>query len=211
MRSLRGFTLIELLIVIAIILILIAIALPNFLEAQLRAKVTRAMGEMRSLAIAVESYATDRTNRNNAYLYGEFVQDKPMYRWTYGYVPDSLTTPIAYMKTQPEDPFNNGEFSIFGGQRLAYPSGHLHRRYRIAPRVPYTGFNTAWTEESWRTYLWPLMTKQWGAYQANYILVSLGPDKVEDIVPAYHPLIYSPTNGTTSLGDIGIHSGGVGR
>ncbi|MBE7490114.1 prepilin-type N-terminal cleavage/methylation domain-containing protein [bacterium] len=35
-----GFTLIELLIVIAIILILISIALPNFLEAQLRAKVT---------------------------------------------------------------------------------------------------------------------------------------------------------------------------
>ncbi|MBW7937580.1 MAG: prepilin-type N-terminal cleavage/methylation domain-containing protein, partial [Candidatus Omnitrophica bacterium] len=34
-----GFTLIELLIVIAIILILISIALPNFLEAQMRAKV----------------------------------------------------------------------------------------------------------------------------------------------------------------------------
>ncbi|MCA9438925.1 MAG: prepilin-type N-terminal cleavage/methylation domain-containing protein, partial [Candidatus Omnitrophica bacterium] len=36
-----GFTLIELLIVIAIILILIAIALPNFLAAMTRAKVTR--------------------------------------------------------------------------------------------------------------------------------------------------------------------------
>ncbi|MBK7496274.1 MAG: prepilin-type N-terminal cleavage/methylation domain-containing protein [Candidatus Omnitrophica bacterium] len=34
----RGFTLIELLIVIAIILILIGIALPNFLEAQVRAR-----------------------------------------------------------------------------------------------------------------------------------------------------------------------------
>jgi len=38
----KGFTLIELLIVIAIILILIAIALPNFLEAQIRARMTRA-------------------------------------------------------------------------------------------------------------------------------------------------------------------------
>ena len=47
----RGFTLIELLIVIAIILILIAIALPNFLEAQMRAKVTKANSEIRTLAV----------------------------------------------------------------------------------------------------------------------------------------------------------------
>lgn len=51
-----GFTLIELLIVIAIILILIAIALPNFLEAQERARVTRAKGNLRSMETAVMSY-----------------------------------------------------------------------------------------------------------------------------------------------------------
>jgi len=53
-----GFTLIELLIVIAIILILIAIALPNFLEAQIRARVTKANGELRSLATALFDYNT---------------------------------------------------------------------------------------------------------------------------------------------------------
>jgi prepilin-type N-terminal cleavage/methylation domain-containing protein len=47
-----GFTLIELLIVIAIILILIAIALPNFLEAQERARVARAKGNLRSIGTA---------------------------------------------------------------------------------------------------------------------------------------------------------------
>jgi prepilin-type N-terminal cleavage/methylation domain-containing protein len=56
----RGFTLIELLIVIAIILILIAIALPNFLEAQIRAKTAKAYGEMRSLATAIEALRTER-------------------------------------------------------------------------------------------------------------------------------------------------------
>jgi prepilin-type N-terminal cleavage/methylation domain-containing protein len=54
----KGFTLIELLIVIAIILILIAIALPNFLEAQIRARVTKANGELRSLATAMFDYNT---------------------------------------------------------------------------------------------------------------------------------------------------------
>jgi prepilin-type N-terminal cleavage/methylation domain-containing protein len=58
LRKIKGFTLIELLIVIAIILILIAIALPNFLEAQIRARVTKANGEMRSLATALFDYNT---------------------------------------------------------------------------------------------------------------------------------------------------------
>jgi prepilin-type N-terminal cleavage/methylation domain-containing protein len=58
LRNRKGFTLIELLIVIAIILILIAIALPNFLEAQIRARVTKANGEMRSLATALFDYNT---------------------------------------------------------------------------------------------------------------------------------------------------------
>lgn len=57
-RRNAGFTLIELLIVIAIILILIAIALPNFLEAQLRAKITRATANMRTLETAALSHYT---------------------------------------------------------------------------------------------------------------------------------------------------------
>jgi len=55
----RGFTLIELLIVIAIILILIAIALPNFLEAQIRARVTQAAGNLRSAQTAAMTHLSD--------------------------------------------------------------------------------------------------------------------------------------------------------
>jgi prepilin-type N-terminal cleavage/methylation domain-containing protein len=58
-----GFTLIELLIVVAIIAILAAIAVPNFLEAQVRAKVSRVKADMRSMATAIESYNVD----NNKY------------------------------------------------------------------------------------------------------------------------------------------------
>ena len=62
-RKETGFTLIELLIVIAIIGILAAIAIPNLLNALQRGKQKRTMADIRNLATAVESYNVD----NNTY------------------------------------------------------------------------------------------------------------------------------------------------
>ena len=56
----RGFTLIELLIVVAIIGIIVAISLVNMFNAIQRAKQKRSMGDMKSLATAIEAYATDQ-------------------------------------------------------------------------------------------------------------------------------------------------------
>lgn len=58
-RNSKGFTLIELLIVVAIIGIIVAIAIPNLLNAIQRAKQRRTMGDIRSTATAIEAYAVD--------------------------------------------------------------------------------------------------------------------------------------------------------
>ena len=59
-RTARGFTLIELLIVVAIIGIIAAIAIPNLLNAIDRGKQKRTMADLRTLGTAIESYAIDR-------------------------------------------------------------------------------------------------------------------------------------------------------
>ena len=129
MQKVKGFTLIELLIVVAIIAILAAIAVPNFLEAQTRAKVSRAKADMRSVATALEAYYVD----NNKYVGSgttdsqvdgqrvvtvntslDNVEDRLTFI-TYSASPTApdhtvyaftLTTPVSFMTSLPPDPFS---------------------------------------------------------------------------------------------------------
>jgi prepilin-type N-terminal cleavage/methylation domain-containing protein len=71
----RAFTLIELLIVVAIISILAALAIPNFQEAQIRAKVAAAKSNMRTVATMLEVYNVDFSKYPTGFT--RFVPDFP--------------------------------------------------------------------------------------------------------------------------------------
>jgi len=153
MRGKKGFTLIELLIVVAIIGILAAIAIPNFLQAQTRAKVSRAFSEMQMLATALESYYVD----NNIY---------PEENKACGLV---LTTPITYVSSIPEDPFNQNEYRTFADGAIEPPN-------TTSPR--YYGYYTATLNTATGSGI-----KDWasGDIPAQFwLLVSNGPDNNEE-------------------------------
>lgn len=88
-RKRTGFTLIELLIVVAIIAILAAIAVPNFLEAMTRAKVSRVKSDLRAAATCMETYAVD----NNAYPEPLLTLSTPIAYASNAYAPDVFANP----------------------------------------------------------------------------------------------------------------------
>ncbi|MGC8724289.1 MAG: prepilin-type N-terminal cleavage/methylation domain-containing protein [Acidobacteriota bacterium] len=103
MKKQKGFTLIELLIVVAIIGIIAAIAIPNLLSAIQRAKQKRAMSEVRTIATAAQSYATD-TNIYPIQTAGPLVSGAAAVNLTPDYVkvipnPDPWNTPYYYAGT----------------------------------------------------------------------------------------------------------------
>ena len=206
-----AFTLIELLIVVAIIAILAAIAVPNFLEAQTRAKITRVYSDMRTIATAIESYTVDNTRPpiGGTEIGGDAVvpqwildMGKGNFRWR------QLTSPVAYLTIEPRDPFG---FRIKKDETQA------------AAQYPRYGFNTTvWNHRVGNPTSTSGNHRRARAAGVNWWLDSRGPsrrnraetDLGNAIIRAllgelstptkvrYPDLFYDTTNGTKSYGRI---------
>jgi prepilin-type N-terminal cleavage/methylation domain-containing protein len=184
----HGFTLIELLIVVAIIAILAAIAIPNFLAAQTRSKVAKVKSEMATLATGIESYHVDETWYP---IYGRIAADDSyQYPATVNSSTDkmqcistAITTPIAYISTIPQDPF-----------ATLMSSGHTEiRNYEYINLVQHVA-NFGGSVPAFATQL---IYPKWGQWR----MVGAGPDGDRGVDIKMN-VVYDPTNGTISNGDV---------
>ncbi|MEN6625114.1 MAG: prepilin-type N-terminal cleavage/methylation domain-containing protein [Candidatus Sumerlaeia bacterium] len=179
-RDHTGFTLIELLIVVAIIAILAAIAIPNFMLAQTRAKISRVKSDLRTIATAVEAYGVD----NSVYPYPLDHANNALTRV------HELTTPISYLiSVSMTDPFP---------QRDA-PAAYWYDNYSGAfiednpnlDRFKFNGYCLASVGPD-----------------CSYDAVALLPPFLgTNMEPSHLGRLYDPTNGTISIGDIARWSG----
>ena len=190
----NGFTLIELLIVVAIIGILAAIAVPNFLNAQIRAKVARVYADMRSLGTAVEMYQVDHNVYPCDGQEPDCLSPWATQSWR-------LTTPVAYISSVP--------LASWADQTAREAKGVKH--YWYTTREGYGGVRAAGRQtavagrKNVRLYDPP-------RDQFRFGFTSPGPDKCWEWDRPYYPefskayvgdvLYYDSSNGIISNGDL---------
>lgn len=194
----RAFTLIELLIVVAIITILAAIAVPNFLEAMTRAKVSRVQSDLRTIATGLESYRTE----NNDY---------PPNDGIYNVLPRELSTPISYLtNTNLVDPFTDRERHPVHGELARFYT------YQLIVKVEeVAAFTAIGRPPAIEAIDAPFLNEGALAFYGRWRMVSNGPDRVysqpglpidpfnlRGNVLLGSDIPYDPTNGTVSFGNI---------
>jgi prepilin-type N-terminal cleavage/methylation domain-containing protein len=124
----RAFTLIELMIVIAIIAILAAILIPNFLHARAEAQTSGCEGNEKQIATAMEEYAVDH---NGTYGAG-------------GQVTSTLLGTL-YLGVTPSDPVNTSKYNVsttagtYGSYQITDAGGHDTTTTGRLPGGPGTG------------------------------------------------------------------------
>jgi prepilin-type N-terminal cleavage/methylation domain-containing protein len=178
-REEKAFTLIELLIVVAIIGILAAIAVPNFLNAQIRAKIARVQSDQNAYSTAMDMYQLDNG--------GKFPLQSEIWR---------ITTPVSYIASLNPDPFApavEGRFNFIHQYDPFYfittqPDPLPINSSLVADFNIWTGYANQWTGGS---------NDQTMAGTVRYQIRSVGPNRYNE-----YGMRYDSTNGLNSNGDI---------
>ncbi len=205
----KAFTLIELLIVVAIIGILAAIAVPNFINAQVRAKVARVTSDLKAVGSACEMYHLDQPGYPAKIVttgFGTWLSHDMNAEML-----DLLTTPVAYISNS----------------RLVNPFGPIsgQNQWNTRGYYQYHGYEHPHFEGS-------------KLYRDMFIIFSFGPDRKSSSLDwifgqilnnglsideamswsggtnGYYnepngALVYNPSNGIQSQGDVGLTGGNV--
>ena len=178
-RFTKSFTLIELLIVVAIIGILAAIAVPNFMNAQIRAKVARVESDQRAYATAMEMYQLD---------HGGKYPPQDIIWW--------LTSPMSYIASLNPDPFApavEGRFNFIHQYDPFYfittqPDPSPINWSLVGDFNIWTGYPNHWTGGS---------DDEAMAGVVRYQIRSIGPNRYNE-----YGMRWDATNGLHSNGDI---------
>lgn len=210
-----GFTLIELLIVVAIIAILAAIAVPNFLEAQTRAKISRARADMRTIHTALETYRIDNNsiplmNGINSAIDPDNKAGSGQYLRTL----ERLTSPISYLTGRGvfSDPFpakvarrlGTGErapadeFEAKAFSEYFYAVRGINRNSQSSAAQHVQWGDNAIAQWALLQSSGPQLKKWWFGTEVNSFLAADTPNTRK----VCYDMMYDASNGTVSAGTI---------
>lgn len=199
----KAFSLLEILVTVAIISILAAVAIPNYLTAQTRAKVARVQADLKAFDAAIITYILDHTKKPPTHASAGYDTGN----W-WGFLTPSLTTPVAYLTALPPMVFNDSKIQ----QRWCDEEPLTHRAGNQPGTFVRDTYNLAYhfqvgeemtTTETMRLPAGTIFTaKMRDTFKmSGYVLYNCGPDRIDSTALAL-PQFYDPTNGTDSYGDL---------